>query len=123
MRRASLVAFAAIDAGIRIAPDLSGAKSGHDAHQSTVGAEIPAPEVLNDNGKGHQQHETASPTVAQVPEEVQHLDVGDDAERRHEKSNEPVHRHGEDDEEKECEKQVFQTAQRDIEPSGQSRFR
>ena len=64
------------------------------------------------------QHDDGESNGAEIAKEVQHFYVGNNAERRHQKSDERVHRHGEDDEEKECEQQIFQTAQRDVEPAG-----
>ncbi len=117
MRRAGLVAFAAVDAGFCVAANLDGADGGDDSHERAVGAEEAAPEVLNKDGEENEGCEDKESDGADMAEEVEHLHVGDDAERGEEKAVERCGRHAGDEEDEGGQQEVFEAAQRDVEPA------
>ena len=66
----------------------------------------------DDDGRGN----------SDVAEEVQHLDVGNEAVRRRHEVFERGGRHGTDDCDEEAEQHVLQTAQRNVEPARQAQI-
>ncbi len=123
MRRAGLVAFAAVDAGLSVAANFDRAESGDDAHQCAVWAEKTAPEVLDQDREHDERRQHHDSEGAHVAEEVEHLDVCHDAERGHKKIAEVLRRHGENNEEKESQQKVLEAAQGRSSQAGKSKLR
>ena len=76
-RRAGLGALSAIDAGLGVAADVRGTQPGRQSQQRAIRAQETAPEVGNEYGRHGENAEHDQPGFADVPEEVQHLHVGD----------------------------------------------
>ena len=112
--------FSAIDAGIGIAANLDRAEQGRETKQRAIGAEIAAPEVLDEDGEQNQEADDDGRGQPDIAEEVQHLHICDQAIwRRHEVLNR-FRGHGADDEDEEAEQQILEAAQRKIDPPGQA---
>jgi len=101
-----------------VATDFHGAEDGDEAHEGAVGAEVSAPDVLDHEREKDEGEDDGDAGDAQVAEEVEHLDVGDDAEGGEEKLLEAVSVEGGDYVDEEGEEEVFEAAEGDIEPAG-----
>jgi len=115
---AGLVALVAVDASGLIASDFDWAEDGDETHEGAVRAEESAPHVLDHHGEEDQGEDDGDADDGHVAEEVEHLDVGDDAERSEEELLEAVGVEGGDDVEEEGEEDVLEAAEGDIEPAG-----
>ena len=78
-RRAGFGALGAIDADLRRAPDARRTEASHQPQQRAVGAQVAAPEVLDEDREQHENAQDDRRGHAQVAEEVEHLHVGDHA--------------------------------------------
>ena len=119
VRGAGFVALVAVDAGVGVAADFYRAHSGDDAHECAVGAEEAAPDVLDHQREERESGDDRDADEAHVAEEVEHLDVGDDAEGCEQELLEAFGGHGDDDVEEEGEKKILQAAQGDVQPAGE----
>ena len=108
MRRAGFITFAAVDTRLLVAPNLHRTQNRDKTHECAVRAKKTAPEVLDENRQEHKDRDHRNSDRADVPEEVQHLHVCHDAERRHEKFAELLLRHRKNDKDKEREQNVFE---------------
>ena len=116
-RRAGMGALGAVDARRFHAPDTERAGQGSQSQQSSVGAEIAAPEILYEDGSDHQNAKDDGSGLAEIAEEVQHPDIGNHAVRAPHELFDGRSRHIGDGPGEEGEQEVFQAAQRKIEPA------
>ena len=108
--------FPAIDAGFDVAADLYRTEKRCDSQQRSIGTEIPAPEVLDQQGQQNQQTDDDGRCLPDIAKEIQHLDIGDQAVRCGHEIVDRLGGHRTDQEHKEAKKQVLQPSQRDIQP-------
>ena len=81
------------------------------------GTQVAAPRVLHDQRRHDEHGENDRGRPPHLAEEVEHLDVGDQAVRTAEEGADVRHRHRDDDVEEERKQDVLQAAQRDVEPA------
>jgi PleD family two-component response regulator len=119
MRWAGLVALPAVDARLSVAADFCRAENGNNSHQRAVWAEKAAPEILDEHRQRDQRCHHHDSENANGTEKVQHFNVCHNAKRGCQKITKILRRHLKNNEEKEREQNVLQTAQRKIEPQRQ----
>ncbi len=120
IRRADPCAFFAIRTTRSIAPDLEWRQPAQRTQESTIGTEKTAPEIGNEN---RQQKEACQHPCGQgrhVGEKFEHLDVRNPAVWTIEKSRDSGYIHlYQDGPEKKTQQQIFETAQRPVQPARQ----
>ena len=118
-RRASLRALSAINARLRIPPDLHRAQPGSESQQRPVRAQEPAPEIRYKHRCRHNQAQNHQSGLSDMPEKVQHLDIGNQAIRAGHKIAYAHRGHRRNRPHKKSQQKILQSAQRQINPARQ----
>ncbi len=115
--RTGLGALAAVDAAFLIAANLDGTGERGEREDCAVGASVAAPEIFDEDGEQGEDGNDDERGGTHVHKKVQHFDVGEDAVGLRHEIFERRGAHAADDEDEERHKQIFDGAQRNIEPA------